>query len=87
MMARPEPTHSEYLSVASFLGMLLVLPANVRLDWKVIARYKHSSLLGLVFCNDEKSFITLTQVNDISFENMSNDEAVRVLKEVVQKPG
>jgi len=26
-------------------------------------------------------------VNDISFENMSNDEAVRVLKEVVQKPG
>ena len=30
------------------------------LDWKVIARYKHSSLFGLVFCNKEKSFITLT---------------------------
>jgi hypothetical protein len=29
------------------LGKLLVLPANVRLDWKVIARYKHSSLFGL----------------------------------------
>jgi BED zinc finger len=42
------------------LGKLLVLPANVRLDWKVIARYKHSSLFGLVFCNEEKSFITLT---------------------------
>jgi hypothetical protein len=28
--------------------MLLVLPANVRLDWKVVARDKHSSLLGLV---------------------------------------
>ena len=30
---------------ASFLGTLLVLPANDRLDWKVIASYKHSSLL------------------------------------------
>ena len=27
------------------------------------------------------------QVNDVNFENMSNDEAVRVLREVVQKPG
>jgi hypothetical protein len=31
-----------------FLGKLLVLPANVWLDWKVIARYKHSSLFGLI---------------------------------------
>jgi hypothetical protein len=42
------------------LGKLLVLPANVRLEWKVIARYKHSSLFGLVFCKEEKSFIILT---------------------------
>jgi hypothetical protein len=28
----------ESLSAASFLGKLLVLPANVRLDWKVISR-------------------------------------------------
>ncbi len=34
----------ECLSDASFLGKLLVLPANVRLEWKVIARYKHPSL-------------------------------------------
>jgi hypothetical protein len=34
----------------------LVLPANARLDWKVIARYKHSSLFGLVVCNEEKKF-------------------------------
>jgi hypothetical protein len=34
----------EHLSHASFLGKLLVLPANVRLDWKEIARYKWSSL-------------------------------------------
>jgi hypothetical protein len=31
----------------------LVLPANVRLDWKLIARYKHSSLFGLLICNEE----------------------------------
>jgi hypothetical protein len=42
-----------WLQDASFLGELLVLPANVRLDWKVIARYKHSSLFGLVFCSEE----------------------------------
>lgn len=29
----------------------------------------------------------ILEVNDISFENMSNDEAVRVLREVVQKNG
>lgn len=27
------------------------------------------------------------QVNDVNFEDMTNDEAVRVLREVVQKPG
>ena len=29
----------------------------------------------------------ILQVNDISFEAMSNDDAVKVLKEVVQRPG
>ena len=29
----------------------------------------------------------ILQVNDTNFENMSNDDAVRVLREVVQKPG
>jgi hypothetical protein len=42
---------------APFLGNL-VLPANVRLDWKVIARYKHSSLIGLVI-SKEKSFLKI----------------------------
>jgi hypothetical protein len=56
LRARPEPTQSEDLSDASFFGKLLVLPANVRLDWKVIARYKHYSLFGLVVSNEEKKF-------------------------------
>ncbi len=60
MRARPEPTQLKRLSDASFLGKLLVLPTNVRLDWKVIAKYKHSSLLGLVVNNKRTSFVTLT---------------------------
>jgi hypothetical protein len=59
LRARPEQTQSEDLSDASFLGKLLVLPANVRLDWKVIARYKHVGLFGLVFWNEEKKFYNI----------------------------
>ncbi len=54
MRARPEPL--ECLSDAPFLGKLLVFPANVRLDWKVIARYKNYSLFGLIVTNEEKRF-------------------------------
>jgi len=60
LRARPKPTPLKHLSDASFLGKLLVLPANVRLDWKVISRYEHSSLFGLIISNKGKSLITLT---------------------------
>jgi len=53
-------------SDASFLGMLLMLLANVRLDWKVIARYKHSSLFGLVICNEEKKFYDIDTLSSKS---------------------
>jgi hypothetical protein len=50
----------EHCSDASFLGKLLVLQANVRLDWKVIARYTCSSLFGPNDSNEgKKGFITL----------------------------
>jgi hypothetical protein len=49
----------EDLSEASFLGKLLVLPANVILDWKVIANYKHASLFGLIISNEEKKFYNI----------------------------
>jgi hypothetical protein len=55
----PEQTQLEDLSDESFLGKLLVLPANVRLDWKVIASYKHSSLFGLIISNKEKKFYNI----------------------------
>ncbi len=49
----------KHLSDASFLGKLLVLPANVRVDWKVIASYEHSSLLGLIVSDKGKKFYNI----------------------------
>ncbi len=57
MKARPDETLLEDLSDASFLGKLLLFPANVRLDWKVIARYKHFSLFGLFVSNEENKVL------------------------------
>ncbi len=45
------------ISDAPFFGKLLVLPTNVRLDWKMIARYKHSSLFGLVVTDNGKKVL------------------------------
>jgi len=59
LRARPEQTLLEHLPNASFLGKLLVLQANVRLDNKVIARYKHSSLFGLIISNEGKKFYNI----------------------------
>jgi hypothetical protein len=62
----------EDLSDASFLGKLLVLPANVKLDWKVIARYKHYLIWPHHQQQRKKSFITLTPgVNVINFFSSS----------------
>jgi hypothetical protein len=67
LRARPEQTQLEDLS-ASLLGKLLVLPANVRPDWKVIARYKHSSLFCLIISNAEKKFYNIdTGVTVVNF--------------------
>ena len=46
-------------SDATLLGKLLVLPANVILDWKVFARCKHSCLFGLFVSNKEKKFYNI----------------------------
>jgi hypothetical protein len=53
---RPEPTQLEHLLDASFLSKLLVLLANVRQNWKVIARYKDSSLFDLYDSSKGKKF-------------------------------
>ncbi len=59
MRARPEPTQLEHLLDAYFLGKLLVFPANVGLDWKVIASYKHSSLFVLIDSDEGKKFYNI----------------------------
>jgi hypothetical protein len=41
------------------MGKLLVFPAKVRLDWKVIASYKHSSLFGLIDSDEGKMFYNI----------------------------
>jgi hypothetical protein len=41
------------------LGKLLVFPANVRLDCKVIASFKHSSLFGLFISDEGKKFYNI----------------------------
>ncbi len=69
------PTQLECLSDASFLGKLLVLPANVRLDWKVIARYKHSCSFGLVVSNEGKKFY------NIATRLISEEVSIEVHKE------
>ncbi len=55
--ARADPIRTHFR--CSFLGKLLVLPANVRLDWKVIASCKHSSLFGLVISDEWKKFYNI----------------------------
>ncbi len=70
----------EHLSDASFLGKLLVLPANVRLDLKVIARYEHSSLFGLIISDDNKKF------NNIDTRTASL-RASRTKSEVLMRSG
>jgi hypothetical protein len=59
LRVRPDPTQLECLSDASFLGKLLVLLANVILDLKVIARYKHSSLFCLIVSNEGKKLYNI----------------------------
>jgi hypothetical protein len=71
LRARPEPIQLEDLSDASILSKLLVLPANVKLDWKVIARYKHSSFFGLIVTNDEKKFYNMDTCADLDEKNSS----------------
>ncbi len=64
------------------MGKLLALPANVRLGWKEIASYKHSSLFSLGVSDEEKEFCNLdTRMAKLSGMNGMNGEAIEKLKE------
>jgi len=78
LRARPQQTQSENLSDASILGKFLVLPANVRLAWKLIARDKHSGLLRESVNYGQKMFYNIdtwrvwTRVTDSDAESESS---------------
>jgi hypothetical protein len=75
--ARPEPTKLEHLSDASFLGKLLVFPANVRLDWKVIASINTVAYLASSTVMKEKSLMKLSPGGNVIklFFFVADDEA------------
>ncbi|KAL7400938.1 hypothetical protein ABVT39_020198 [Epinephelus coioides] len=70
----------------NFLGISIVGQSNDRGDGGI---YIGSIMKGGAVAADGRiePGDMLLQVNDINFENMSNDDAVRVLREIVHKPG
>ncbi|PKK19335.1 dishevelled segment polarity protein 3, partial [Columba livia] len=64
----------------NFLGISIVGQSNERGDGGIY--------IGSIIADGRiEPGDMLLQVNDINFENMSNDDAVRVLREIVHKPG
>ncbi|XP_067826280.1 segment polarity protein dishevelled homolog DVL-3-like isoform X2 [Heptranchias perlo] len=70
----------------NFLGISIVGQSNDRGDGGI---YIGSIMKGGAVAADGRiePGDMLLQVNDINFENMSNDDAVRILREIVSKPG
>nr|XP_015192508.1 PREDICTED: segment polarity protein dishevelled homolog DVL-1 isoform X2 [Lepisosteus oculatus] len=70
----------------NFLGISIVGQSNDRGDGGI---YIGSIMKGGSVAADGRiePGDMLLQVNDVNFENMSNDDAVRILREIVSKPG
>ncbi|KAF4530021.1 hypothetical protein B566_EDAN009197 [Ephemera danica] len=79
-------TVSLNMDAVNFLGISIVGQSNKGGDGGI---YVGSIMKGGAVALDGRiePGDMILQVNDINFEDMSNDEAVRVLREVVQKPG
>lgn len=79
-------TVSLNMDTVNFLGISIVGQSNKGGDGGI---YVGSIMKGGAVALDGRiePGDMILQVNDVNFENMTNDEAVRVLREVVQKPG
>merc|ERR1719323_2310353 len=77
------------MDTVSFLGISIVGQSNKFGDGGDCGIYVGSIMKGGAVALDGRiePGDMILQVNDINFENMSNDDAVRVLRDVVQKPG
>lgn len=79
-------TVSLNMDTVNFLGISIVGQSNKGGDGGIyvgsIMKGRAVALDGRIEPDD-----MILQVNDVNFENMSNDEAARGLREVVQKPG
>lgn len=75
-----------HLDTVNFLGISIVGQSNQSGDGGI---YVGSIMNGGAVALDGRiqPGDMILQVNDVNFENMSNDEAVRVLRDAVQKPG
>uniref|UniRef100_A0A672V2T6 Dishevelled segment polarity protein 1 n=1 Tax=Strigops habroptila TaxID=2489341 RepID=A0A672V2T6_STRHB len=82
----PSPPLSICIEKYNFLGISIVGQSNDRGDGGI---YIGSIMKGGAVAADGRiePGDMLLQVNDVNFENMSNDDAVRVLREIVSKPG
>uniref|UniRef100_A0A8B9FK69 Dishevelled segment polarity protein 1 n=1 Tax=Amazona collaria TaxID=241587 RepID=A0A8B9FK69_9PSIT len=82
----PSPPLSVCIEKYNFLGISIVGQSNDRGDGGI---YIGSIMKGGAVAADGRiePGDMLLQVNDVNFENMSNDDAVRVLREIVSKPG
>uniref|UniRef100_A0A8C7WHU8 Dishevelled segment polarity protein 3b n=1 Tax=Oncorhynchus mykiss TaxID=8022 RepID=A0A8C7WHU8_ONCMY len=80
------PPPSLHAEKYNFLGISIVGQSNEKGDGGI---YIGSIMKGGAVAADGRiePGDMLLQVNDINFENMSNDDAVRVLREIVHKPG
>ncbi|EHB12545.1 Segment polarity protein dishevelled-like protein DVL-3 [Heterocephalus glaber] len=70
----------------NFLGISIVGQSNERGDGGIYIGSIRKGGAGAADGRIEPGDMLL-QVNEINFENMSNDDAVRVLREIVHKPG
>ncbi|XP_062505403.1 segment polarity protein dishevelled homolog DVL-3-like [Corticium candelabrum] len=85
-MSMPIVTIHLSMEKTKFLGISIVGQANRTGDGGI---YVGSVMKGGAVAEDGtiQAGDMILQVGDVSFENMSNDDAVRVLRETVHKPG
>ena len=87
-MIEQERRHWVFLDAVNFLGISIVGQSD-KTGSSDGGIYVGSIMKGGAVAQDGRiePGDMILQVNDISFEGLSNDDAVKILRETVQKPG